>query len=397
MVRSHFRRVAVATALAAVIAVVSVFVYSSRGTGRVALPPFTTARIARGDVIQSVDTTGQLAPLVSVEVSTQISGLVTQVNVDFNSEVKSGQLLARIDPSTYQQRLRQAQADLAAAGANVTLAKVNARRLKGLRDQDLVSQAEYDAVEVQAEQADALLQMRRAAVENARVDLDRCAIYSPIDGVVIFRQIEVGKTIQASFSAPTLFVIARDLQKMRIIAPISEVDVRAVHPGQSVTFGVDAIPNHTFAGRLTQIRSSYVPTDKQQPPTSNPVVTFDGVIEVDNQDLLLRPNLTANVSIIVRRHANVLSIPNGALRLDPAAIAASVDQRRSFVRQRGESRVTIYRLPPGDRYVRPEPVEVELGISDGVVTEVLDGLRVGDTIVTGRASTVEIPRTRSIF
>src|SRR5688572_20856955 len=281
-------------------------------------PPYTVAPVVRGDIVRSVNTTGQLTPWTSVEVSTQISGLVTQVNVDFNSEVKKGQVLAEIDPSTYQQRVRQAGADLAAAKANHVLAEINARRLKGLRDKDLVTEQEYDEAQARLQQSEAALLTSRAAVENARVDLVRCTVTSPIDGVVIFKQVEVGKTVVSSFSAPTLFVIAQDLTKMRIIAPISEVDIWSVDSGQEVTFTVDALPDRTFNGRLTQIRNPYTPVDKQQQQQQaqqSTIVSFDAVIEVDNKDMLLRPSLTANVSVVVERRDGVLQIPNGALRV----------------------------------------------------------------------------------
>lgn len=368
-----------------VLAVVGALFYFKRDVAA-QNPEYTVAPVTRADIVQAVSSTGQLTPLVSIEVSTQISGLVTEVNVDFNSQVKKGQVLARIDPSTYEQQLRQAKANLAAARATHTLARLNAERLKGLRNEDLVTQAEYDQAEAQLEQSQAALLTSEAMVENARVDLERCTITSPIDGVVIFKQIEVGKTVQASFSAPTLFVIARDLTKMRIIAPISEVDVWSVNTGQDVTFTVDAIPGRTFTGRLTQVRNPYTPSDRQQQPGQQATIAnFDAVIEVDNPDLLLRPSLTANVSVVIERREKVLNIPNGALRVEPPPGVSSPPV--STVKQKEEGTpAVVYRLPGGNRAARPEAVPIRIGISDSIATEVLSGLREGDTIITGKAT-----------
>lgn len=387
--------------IAALIVIVgAAVVYAKRDKQPERTSNYTIAPVTRGDIVQAVNTTGQLTPLVNVEISTQISGLVTEVNVDFNSKVTKGQVLARIDPATYEQRVTQAEADLAAAEANATLVRLSAKRLKDLRDQDLVTQADYDQVEAQLEQARATLLTRKAALKNARVDLDRCTLTSPIDGIVIFKQVEVGKTVAASFSAPTLFVIAQDLAKMRIIAPISEVDVWAVHPGQSVTFTVDAIPDRTFGGRLTQIRNPYTPSEKQNaaaPPPQSTITNFDGVIEVDNPDLLLRPSLTANVSVVVSKTEKTLRIPNGALRVQVPRDPDSPYPMPKMPREPSADAAIVYRLPGGQRDAIPEPVLVKLGITDNVSTQVIEGLKEGDTVITGIPSRFEIPQRRGIF
>jgi HlyD family secretion protein len=346
---------------------------------------YTVSRVTRGDLVQSVRTIGQLSPWSTVEVSSQISGLVIEVAADFNQPVRKGQLLARIDPSTYEQKLRQARADLEAAQANHRLTELRTQRLRGLRKQDLVTQQEYDDSEALFQQSQATLLTRQAAVENARVDLDRCTITSPIDGIVIYKQVEVGKTVVASFSAPTLFVIAQDLRKMRVIAPINEVDIGQVAVGQPVTFTVDAIPDHTFEGRLAQLRSPYTPSEKQQSQQNgqqSSIPNFDAVIEVINKDLLLRPSLTANVSIIIDRHRDVLLIPNSALRVSLPEIEAPASSSAD------NSSATVYKLRDGNRNGVPEPVTVKLGVSDRISTQVLSGLRIGDEIVTG------VPATR---
>lgn len=375
------------------------YVWSGRNGDGAAAPRYSVATVTRGDIVQTVNTAGQLSPRSAVEVSSQISGLVTEVHADFNSRVERGQVLARIDPSTFEQALRQAEADLAAARANHELLVLNARRTERLLDRGLATPQEHDEIQAQLQQSEAGLLTREAAVENARVELGRTTITSPINGIVIFKQIEVGKTVVSSLSAPTLFVIAQDLTQMRILAPISEVDVGLVEPGQDVTFTVDAMPEREFRGRLTQIRNPYTPPDDQQQQAGQqtPIASFDAVIEVDNPDLELRPGLTANVRVIVDRREDTLRVPNSALRvrLPPEAIAATGTPARV---DRGDpSGTVLYRLPSSDPAASPEAVVVRLGISDGLMTEVLDGLSEGDQVVTGVPESSTDRRRRSPF
>jgi HlyD family secretion protein len=372
----------IAMALIAGLAVAVGTTYLRGGSASTPELQYTTARVTRGEIVRSVGTVGQLSPSVSVEVSSQISGLVTEVHVDFNSVVKQGQILARIDPSTYQQRLRQAEADLEAARSSHELVTINTQRLKALREEDLITQQEYDAIEAQLESSRAGLITRRAAVENARVDLERCNIRSPIDGIVIFRQIEVGKTVVSSMSAPTLFTIARSLSKMRIIAPVSEVDVALVQPEQPVAFTIDAFPGRTFEGRVMQIRNPYVPSDDQsgQQKQSNEIAAFDAIIEVDNREGMLRPSLTANVLIIVERRESALRIPNGALRFQPQGLLSG---QTANTNSADENAVTVFRPVGSGADFRLEPVRIRLGMSDSHATEVVNGLSEGDSVVTG--------------
>jgi HlyD family secretion protein len=344
---------------------------------------YTVASITRGDLLRSVTTTGQLAPLVCVEVSTQISGLITEVAVDFNSHVTKGQVLARIDSSTYEQDLKQAKADLAAAEAAHRLAQLTVDRYKRLLDAKLETQQDYDQADAQLQQQDATLLTRRAAIENAQLNLDRCTITSPIDGIVLYKAADVGKTVQASFSAPTLFAIAKDLKKMQIDAQVSEVDVWSVKPGQEVTFTVDALPDRVFKGVVRQIRDPYTPSDKQSSASANSggISTFDTIIEVENPDEVLMPSITANVSIIVSGKKGVLRVPNSALRVQlppDAGVSAPAPGTAD-----GQNRAVVYRLPGGNRTAKPVPVVVRLGLSDSLMTEVLDGLNEGDVVVTG--------------
>lgn len=285
-------------------------------------PEFTTTTVARGDILQQVTATGQLDSVISVDVGSQISGLIQKLYVDFNSPVKKGDKLVEIDPATYQQKLRQAEANLASAEASNQLQKVNTERVKELFQQKLVTQQEYDQAVAQLQQSNASLVTARATVENAKVDLERCTITSPIDGIVINKQTEEGKTVAASLNAPVLFTIANDLSKMQITAAVAEADIGSVAEKQDVTFTVDAFPNRSFRGQVVQVRNA--------PKTANNVVTYDTIISVDNRDLKLRPGMTANVSIIVARRDNVLRIANAALRLRiPDSVAVKRDEAAS--------------------------------------------------------------------
>lgn len=294
------------------------YYYSARSRADSA-PEFTTTTVARGDILQQVTATGQLDSVISVDVGSQISGLIQKLYVDFNSPVKKGDKLVEIDPATYQQKLRQAEANLASAEASNQLQKVNTERVKELFQQKLVTRQEFDQAVAQLQQSNASLVTARATVENAKVDLERCTITSPIDGIVINKQTEEGKTVAASLNAPVLFTIANDLSKMQITAAVAEADIGSVAEGQQVTFTVDAFPNRAFRGQVVQVRNA--------PKTTNNVVTYDTIISVDNRDLKLRPGMTANVSIVVARRDNVLRIANAALRLRvPETVAVKRDE-----------------------------------------------------------------------
>lgn len=284
-------------------------------------PSYNTAAIARGSIRQVVTATGQLDAVLSVDVGSQISGLIVKLYADFNTIVKKGQKLVEIDPATYQQRLRQANANLASAEASNKLQRLNTERTRELYAKSLVTKQDLDQAEAQLAQSDAQLLTNQATVENAKVDLERCTINSPIDGIVIAKQTEEGKTVAASLNAPVLFTIANDLAKMQITAAVAEADIGSVQQGQAVTFTVDAFPNRSFNGTVTQVRNA--------PKTVSNVVTYDTIIAVDNRDLRLRPGMTANVSIIVASRENTLRIPNSALRVRLPDASGNVPQAAS--------------------------------------------------------------------
>jgi HlyD family secretion protein len=404
-------------------------------------PEFTTTTVTRGALTQTVTATGDLEPFLSVSVSSQISGNIMKLYVDWNSPVKENQVLADLDPSSYKTALLQSEGQLANAKANYQLMLATAKRSRELFAKNLISQSDLDTAEAQLAQADAQVKIQDANNETAKVNLSRCTIYSPIDGTVISRQVDVGNTVAASLSAPTLFIIANDLKSMQIDAAVSEADIGNIEVGQAVNFTVDAFPNRQFRGTVSQIRNS--------PKTSQNVVIYDTMIDVRNDDLKLRPGMTANVSIIVASRPSTLRVANSALRVRlpegitalPAAESAkpgaapaegatrpATDEERrklmadaGFVRGNGPpspevmAKVaelarerglelpafgrnggnnsnrssntpvtrTLYKLVGDPKAPQLQAVSVKLGITDSIATEVLDGLQEKDVVVTG--------------
>lgn len=280
--------------------------YYFKGRGEKA-PEYITVKVSRGDIVQAVTATGDLQPVVTVDIGAQVSGQIQEVLVDFNSRVKAGDVLAKIDPSTPTQRLRQAEADLASAKANNQLLQLNVKRTEDLFKKQLVSQQELDNVTAQLAQSNASLLTREAAVANAKLDLERCTILSPIDGIVLDRKTDKGRTVNASMNAPTLFTLVNDLSKMQINAAVAEADVGMVAEGQPVRFTVDAFPNRSFTGIVRMVRNAA--------SSNQSVVSYATIIDVNNEDLKLKPGMTANVSIIVSERPNVLRVANQALRV----------------------------------------------------------------------------------
>lgn len=277
---------------------------------------FRTAPAATGDIVQAVTANGALTPVRNVEVGSQISGTLTDVKVDFNDKVKTGDVLAQIDPATYERALVQAEAELANSSAAAELSNLNFTRAKDLFAGKLISKSEFDEAKANLSQAEANVKMRVANVERAKVDLSRTTIYAPIDGMILTRKIEVGQTVAASLNSPTLFIIANDLAKMRIEAAVSEADVGNVTEGQTVNFTVDAFPTRKFSGKVQQVRFAA--------NTNQNVVSYTTVVEVSNADLKLRPGMTANASIVIAEKKGVMRIPNSAIRFRPPQNAVIV-------------------------------------------------------------------------
>ena len=244
--------------------------YLNRPSG--GAPEYETDLVSRGELTQKVTASGQLNPVVKVEVGSQISGIIQKLSVDFNSPVKQGEIIAQLDPATYEANLLQAQGNLSNAGAALELAQLNANRAKSLQAEKLNAKAEYEKAEADLHQAQAAVTINQGALKKAEVDLARCTIYAPIDGSVISRNVNVGQTVAASLSAPTLFVIANDLTKMQIETDVAEADIGLVAVDQNVEFTVDAFPGQTFHGRVTQVRNA--------PKIELGVVTYVTIIEV---------------------------------------------------------------------------------------------------------------------
>src|SRR5919197_1886315 len=286
-------------------------------------PRFVTAAVDRGRISARVTATGTVSALVTVQVGSQVSGRIKSIDVDFNSPVKKGQLLATIDPQLFEAALSQARAnatiasgDLAAAKVKVADAQRQYDRAHSLADRTLIAQADLDAAQVAIESArtavtsaEGRVALNRAQLQQAQINLAYAQIYSPIDGVVISRNVDVGQTVAASLQAPTLFVLAEDLRKMQIDTSVAEADIGKLSPGMHAVFTVDAYPNERFTGSVRQIRNS--------PQTVQNVVTYDAVIDVDNAELKLKPGMTANVTFVYAEKDAVLKVPNAALRFRP--------------------------------------------------------------------------------
>jgi len=320
--RTRISRIVLVAAAVAVVAVVLAFRSHDHPVTYAAVP------VDRGDIQDVVGATGTVQAVQTVQVGSQVSGTIQNLYADFNSVVHKGQVIARLDPSSFQARLGQAQAALMAARANVERSQAaveDARRkldqAKVLAAEKLLPQSDFDTAQANYEQAVAQLKANQAAVSQAqanlnqaKVDLDHTIIAAPIDGVVIARNVDVGQTVAASFQAPVLFVIANDLKHMEVNASVDEADIGRVRTGQEVTFRVDAYPDRTFHGRATQVRL--------QPTTVQNVVTYNTIIDVDNDDGRLMPGMTATVSVIVRHTQNALRIPAAALRFRPEGFDA---------------------------------------------------------------------------
>lgn len=359
-------------------------------------PNYVTSPVTRGDMTQVVTATGTLNPVVNVTVGSQISGNIQKLFADFNSPVKAQQVVAQIDPAVYLAVVHQAEGDLANARAALELAQLTAKRKQELVNQHAAPQADLDNATAALHQAEATVQIKQANLEKSKVDLDHCTIYSPVDGIVISRNVDVGQTVAAAMNAPVLFTIANDLTKMQIDSNVAEADVGNVELDQDVDFTVDAFPYTTFHGKVIQNRNAAT--------TVQNVVTYDVVISVSNPDLKLKPGMTATVQIIIARRDNVVKIPNAALRVrmpdsdaTPAAAATPAappagkpSGGRKGGKPHGEKRErTIYVMPPGGS--KPAPVQVKLGITDGITTEVTEGLKEGDVVVTA----VELPQNKA--
>ena len=349
-------------------------------------PGYVTEPVDRGPIAATVTATGTVNPVKTVQVGTYVSGPIIALDVDYNSPVEKGQRVAKIDPAPFQTKVMQAEANLANAQAQVqkaradlALKKLTYERNKELRDRNLIAQGDLDAAHSDYQQAVAQVALNEASVKQAmaslqdsRISLAYTDIVSPVDGVVVSRNVDVGQTVAASFQTPTLFLIAQDLTKMQVDSNVSESDIGSVHEGQAASFAVDAYPGRLFQGRVAQVRNA--------PITVQNVVTYDVVVAVDNQDLALKPGMTATVTITTAERENALRVPLRALRFDPTRTetAAAAPATAAPARPRGKASPAVWVLDPDGKLRR---VDVEAGLRDEEHAEVTGGdLHEGDAV-----------------
>jgi HlyD family secretion protein len=362
--------------------------HSSRET-KAPGPEYETTTATVGDLTRTVLASGELNPLAKVEIGSQISGTIWKLNVDFNSKVREGDILCQLDPATYEAAYSQTLAEQASAQAELELQQRTLERKLQLLQKDFFAKADFDKAQADLRRAEAQLQLATARAKKAKIDLDRCTIVAPIDGVVVDRTAEVGQTIAASFNAPKLFVLANDLTKMQINAKVSEAHVGPIENGQKVRFEVDAYPD-IFQGVVVQVRNS--------PIKEETVVNYDSIISVDNPDLKLKPGMNAVVEIITGERKDVLKLANAAFRFvppakaaggrrgpggPPAPPAASPGQPRpkALSNPQAMDEKTVY-FPPATPGGDPVPAVIKVGMTDGIHTEVLSGLKPGDVVIT---------------
>lgn len=342
---------------------------------------YITAALERGAITQTVAANGTLNPVKLVSVGSQISGIVHKLYVDFNDRVREGQVLLELDPALTRAQLQQSEANLASANASLELAQANEVRARNLYAQEYMSRLELDQTVQALKAAQAQVALVQAQVARDRINLGFTVIRSPVSGVVVSRQVDLGQTVAASLSAPTLFQIAQDLSKMQIDSNYAEADVGSIRVGQAVDFRVDAFPSRNFSGKVRQIRLN--------PTTLQNVVTYNVVIAVDNPGQLLMPGMTAYVNIMLAERAGALLVPNVALRFRPGNGTASAGKARNGDRsgmERGKGigddnnkqTSTVYVLENG----QPKSMRIAVGITDGRMTEVLEGdLKESDKVI----------------
>ena len=327
---------------------------------------FETAKVEKSDIHTSITATGTIEPVTSVTVGTQVSGIVSKLYVDYNSVVKKGQVIAELDRTNLISELNTAKANLASSESSMAYEKANYNRYKTLYDKGLVSADEYESALLSYRKAKEDVSTKRESVNKAQTNLGYATITSPIDGVVLSKSVEEGQTVAASFNTPELFSIAQDLTDMRVIADIDEADIGGVQEGQRVSFTVDAFPDDHFEGQVTQVR--------QQATTESNVVTYEVVISAPNKDLKLKPGLTANVTIFTMEKNDVMSVPSKALRFIPTE--ALLEKGQTISDCEGEHKLWTLE----DNTFKAH--KVEIGTSNGMVTEIISGIPEGTEILT---------------
>ena len=409
------KRLAILLSAVVLIAAALVAYYrSSRGEEK---PAFAMARITRGDVVETVDATGTLKAVTTVQVGTQVSGTIKALHADFNSNVRRGQVIAELEPSLFKAQVEQARASIVRLKAEARRATVQSedaqqklKRARELSQKELIPTTDLETAEANARQAEAAVEaaaaqivQAQASLNQAEVNLDHTIITAPIDGIVISRNVDVGQTVAASMQAPTLFVIARDLTKMQVNASVAESDIGRIQPGQAVSFRVDAYPRAVFMGKVSLVRLD--------PVIEQNVVSYITTIDVPNPDLKLKPGMTANVTVEIDRASHVLRVPNAATRVRPTAdVFTALGQPFPGVGESAEewepaeaqSTVGVVGPPAsarrGEVWIfrsgRLEPITVRLGTTDATHTAILAGA-VSEGLEVLTAITMQTPATSS--
>jgi HlyD family secretion protein len=381
--------------IAAIAAAVAFYL---RRDGKTAQDKYRTEAVDRGVVAATVTATGTISAVTTVQVGSQVSGIIQSLHADYNSPVKKGQLLATLDPTPFQTQVEQRQADLLQAQVQMRNAEIQFNRSERLLEEKLTPESDHDAAKANYDGSKAQVAQAEAALRQTQTNLSYTRIFSPIDGVVVARQYDIGQTVAASFQAPTLFTIAEDLTKMQVQADVDQSDISRVATGQSARFTVDAYPEENFVGRISQIRLNA--TQNQN------VITYPVIIDVPNPDGKLKPKMTADVTIEVSKVTDVLRVPNAALRFKPIetgrgggnGVAAKAALEGTAARggaraaadalasgQRGSGRhQVVYVVGVGDEL---KAVTVKTGITDGRFTAVTEGdLKPGDKVAVGFAT-----------
>ena len=349
----------------AIIAIVAATAYFFMGGKKQNTVSFETAKVERTSIKNTITATGTIEPVTSVTVGTQVSGIVAKLYVDYNTVVKKGQVIAERDKTNLTSELKTAQANLSSAQSTLNYEQTNFNRYQTLYNKGLVSADEYETAKLSYLKAKEQVNTSRESVQKAQTNLGYATITSPIDGVVLSKAVEEGQTVAASFNTPELFTIAQDLTDMRVIADIDEADIGGVKEGQRVTFTVDAFPEDHFEGQVTQVR--------QQATTESNVVTYEVVISAPNNDLKLKPGLTANVTIYTMEKNDVLAVPAKALRFTPNE--ALLTEQQKVEDCEGDHKVWT---KDGETF---KAHKVEIGTTNGLLTEIVSGVSEGTDVL----------------
>lgn len=348
-----------------IIAVLAIATWMFSGGKKEQAVTFDTAKVELANIKNSVTATGSVEPVTSVTVGTQVSGIISRLYVDYNTVVKKGQIIAELDKTNLISELNTAKANLSSAQSSLNYESANYKRYATLFKKGLVSADEYESAKLNFEKAKDQVAQSREMVQKAQTNLSYAIITSPIDGVVISKSVEEGQTVAASYATPELFTIAKDLKDMQVVANVDEADIGDVKEGERVSFTVDAYPNYTFEGVVKQVR--------QEATTTNNVVTYEVVISAPNSELKLKPGLTANVTIYTAERQNVLCVSTKALRFTPTQ---DLIKGCKIVDCKGKNKVWTRE---GNTF---KAHAVQIGMSDGIHTEILSGVSKGLEIIT---------------